>query len=71
MPALQSHCTKLTEKGRLANGRKFLTSVSQLCNSLNLWSSGASVNLSAAEKDQEVQRLDRKFADLDRKLDRV
>ncbi|KAI5795262.1 hypothetical protein EDC01DRAFT_654675 [Geopyxis carbonaria] len=41
MPSLQAHCTKLTEKGRLATGRKFLTSISQLCNSLALWSSDA------------------------------
>lgn len=71
MPALQKHCTKLTESSRLARGRKFLTGVSQLCNSLSLWSSGSLVNLSAADKDREALSLNRKFDDLDHKLDRV
>jgi hypothetical protein len=71
MPSLQVHCTKLTEKGRLANGRKFLTSLSQLCNSLTLWTSGTPVNLTQADKDREVIRLNRKFEGLDEGLDSV
>ncbi|KAA8898231.1 hypothetical protein FN846DRAFT_910178 [Sphaerosporella brunnea] len=70
MPDLISFCTKVTEKGRLANGRRFLTSVSQLCNSLTLWSSGAVVQLSADEKNREVQRLNRACTTLDHKLDK-
>lgn len=71
MPALQTHCAKLTEKVRLASGRRFLTSVSQLCNSLQLWSSGVPVNLSQADKDRQVRRLNIEFSGLDKKLDRV
>jgi hypothetical protein len=71
MPKLQTHCTKLTEKVRLATGRRFLTGVSQVCNSLNLWSSGLKVELTASEKDPEMFRLNQKFTDLDRKLSKV
>lgn len=38
IPQLQVHCKKLTEAGREAACRRFLTSLSQLLNSLRLWS---------------------------------
>ncbi|CCX17440.1 Similar to hypothetical protein MYCGRDRAFT_77304 [Mycosphaerella graminicola IPO323]; acc. no. EGP83166 [Pyronema omphalodes CBS 100304] len=71
MPKLQTHCTKLTQKGRLATGRRFLAGVSQVCNSLNLWSSGLNVELTASGKDREMFRLNQKFTDLDRRLSKA
>lgn len=39
VPQLQARCKKLTEAGREAACRRFLNSLSQLLNSLRLWSS--------------------------------
>lgn len=51
IPQLQAHCKKLTEGGRAANCRAFLTNFSQLLTSLSLWASndGSGVNLSDAQ----------------------
>lgn len=70
---LQTACTKFTEKGRLASGRRFLTNLSQLCNSLSLWSMGDSAAslLSDTDKAREVRMLDKKFGNLDDKLDKT
>lgn len=67
MPGLQAHCAKMTEKGRLASGRRFLTNVSQLCNSLSMWSSDADVALSMSveQKARERRELERHFKELD------
>lgn len=37
MPQLQSHCIKLTEKGREYGARKFINNLSLMINSLSLW----------------------------------
>ncbi|KAF8438219.1 hypothetical protein BGX38DRAFT_1273714 [Terfezia claveryi] len=37
MPQLQSHCMKLTEKGREYGARKFINNLSLMVNSLSLW----------------------------------
>ena len=37
MPQLQSHCMKLTEKGREYGARKFINNLSLMINSLSLW----------------------------------
>ena len=43
IPQLQAHCKKLTEAGREGACRRFLNSLSQLFNSLRLWSSSDGV----------------------------
>ena len=43
IPQLQAHCKKLTEAGREGACRRFLNSLSQLLNSLRLWSSSDGV----------------------------
>ncbi|KAI5816791.1 hypothetical protein BZA77DRAFT_263802 [Pyronema omphalodes] len=71
IPRLQSHCKKLTEKVRLATGRRFLAGVSQLCNSLKLWSSGLNVKLTAPVKEREMLCLNQKLTDLNQELSKV
>lgn len=73
IPALQKHCEKLTEKGRTMSARRFLTNLSQLCNSLSLWStSDGTVNhLSEVQKAKEAHTLEDKFKKLDKRLDAV
>lgn len=73
IPALQAHCTKLTEKGRAMSARRFLTNLSQLCNSLSLWSAsdGTTNHLSDTQKEREARTLEDKFKKLDKKLDEV
>lgn len=39
IPQLQKHCMKLTEAGRSADCRRFVNNLSQLLNSLSLWTS--------------------------------
>lgn len=71
IPALQAHCTKLTEKGRTMTARRFLTNLSQLCNSLSLWSTsdGTTSHLSDTQKEKEAHNLEDQFKTLDKKLD--
>lgn len=73
IPALQAHCEKLTEEGRTVSGRRFLTNLSQLCNSLSLWSTsdGPVSHLSDAQKEKEALTLEDKFKKLDKKMDEV
>lgn len=73
IPALQAHCTKLTEKGRAMSARRFLTNLSQLCNSLSLWSTsdGTTSHLTDTQKEKEARTLEDKFKKLDKKLDEI
>lgn len=73
IPALQKHCEKLTEKGRTMSASRFLTNLSQLCNSLSLWStSDGTVNqLSEVQKAKEAHTLEDKFKKLDKRLDEI
>jgi hypothetical protein len=67
VPQLQAHCKKLTEAGRASSCRTFLNSLSQLLNSLTLWSSndGLSMNLTDAEKRKEVRFLEKELQRLE------
>lgn len=73
IPALQAHCEKLTEEGRTMTARRFLTNLSQLCNSLSLWSTsdGTASHLSEDQKAKEAHTLEDKFKKLDKKMDEV
>ena len=67
MPQLQAHCKKLTEAGRASSCRAFLNSLSQLLNSLALWSSndGSGMTLTDAEKRKEVHFLEKELQGLE------
>lgn len=73
IPALQAHCEKLTEDGRSMSARRFLTNLSQFCNSLSLWSTGDGTvsHLSEDQKAKEAHMLDDKFKELDKRMDEV
>lgn len=73
IPALQAHCEKITEEGRTVSARRFLTSLSQLCNSLSLWSTsdGTTSHMSKAQMDEEVRTMEDKFKELDKRMDEV
>ena len=70
VPQLKAHCIKLTEANRADGGRKFLNSLSQLLNSLSLWSSNKEdgVKLSDVERDAEGRQLERQLRDLSESL---
>jgi len=67
VPQLQAHCKKLTEAGRASSCRTFLNSLSQLLNSLTLWSlnDGLGMTLTDAEKRKEVHFLEKKLQSLE------
>ncbi|KAF7191395.1 Nuclear GTPase SLIP-GC [Pseudocercospora fuligena] len=71
IPALQSHCKKLTEAGRQATCSRFLNNLKQLLTSLQLWAGddGTGTKLSAAQRDSEKAWLARKLKDLEKALD--
>lgn len=73
IPALQAHCEKLTEDGRSMSARRFLTNLSQFCNSLSLWSTGDGTvsHLSEDQKAKEAHTLEDKFKELDKRMDGV
>lgn len=52
IPQLQAHAKKVTEQGRIANSRRFLTDLSLLINSLVMWadSDGSRIGYTDAEK---------------------
>ena len=59
LPQLQAHCEKLTETGRSANCRSFMSKLSQLLNSLVLWASsdGTGANLTPEQRAREDKHL--------------
>ena len=67
IPQLQAHCRKLTEAGREAACLRFLTSLTQLLNSLWLWSSndGSGRSLTTAQLKREATVLNEKLDRLD------
>ncbi|OCK74971.1 hypothetical protein K432DRAFT_409418 [Lepidopterella palustris CBS 459.81] len=71
IPQLQAHCKKLTEAGRAQSCRSYLNSLSQLLNSLILWSSkdGTSLKLSDADKQKESHYLRKKLEELEKDLE--
>lgn len=73
VPQLKAHCKKLTEGGRASNCRRFLTDLSQLINSLTLWSSndGTGLNISSAQMAAESRFLKSRLQNLDKNLDKA
>lgn len=67
IPALQHHCSKLTESNREAACKRFLNSLSTLLNSLRLWSSsdGTNANLTDEQTQREKKILEDKLGKLD------
>lgn len=73
IPALQAHCKKLTEAGRASNCRRFLTDLSQLLNSLGLWSidDGTGLKISSKQLEAETHLLKKRLATLEGSLERT
>jgi hypothetical protein len=67
VPQLQAHCKKLTEVSREANSRRFLNSLSQLLNSLRLWSSpdGDGGHLTDGQKARQSTMVQNKIQKLE------
>jgi hypothetical protein len=67
IPKLQAHCRKLTEAGREAACKRFLTHLTQLLNSLLLWSrnDGNGHSLTDAQLKREAKVLNDKLDRLD------
>ncbi|KAG7055961.1 tat pathway signal sequence [Colletotrichum scovillei] len=67
VPQLQQHAKKLTEGGRAAGGRRFLTELSQLLNSMKMWAAndGSRSHLSQRELQSEGTRVRMQLATLD------
>ncbi|GFF62689.1 hypothetical protein IFM60648_00689 [Aspergillus lentulus] len=72
VPQLQAHCKKLTEVSREANSRRFLNSLSQLLNSLRLWSSpdGDGSHLTDGEKTKQNTMVQNKIQKLESVLEK-
>ncbi|KAK4171913.1 hypothetical protein QBC36DRAFT_349977 [Triangularia setosa] len=71
VPQLQAHAKKLTEAGRAANARCFLTSLSQLINSMTIWATnnGTRSNLTNKEKRTEETRIRGQLNKLEQELE--
>ncbi|OHF02935.1 hypothetical protein CORC01_01693 [Colletotrichum orchidophilum] len=67
VPQLQQHAKKLTESGRAASARRFLTELSQLLNSMKMWAAndGSRAHLSRRELESEGTRVRMQLATLD------
>ncbi|KAI0502901.1 hypothetical protein F5B22DRAFT_631257 [Xylaria bambusicola] len=70
IPKLQEHAKKLTEARRISHCRQFLNDLSQLINSMKLWSANDDTesNLSDSEKDQEEKHLQKLLDQLEEDL---
>ncbi|KAL2874899.1 hypothetical protein SGCOL_009877 [Colletotrichum sp. CLE4] len=68
VPQLQQHAKKLTEGGRAASGRRFLTELRQLLNSMKMWAAndGSRSHLSRRELQSEGTRVRVQLATLDK-----
>lgn len=71
IPQLQEHAKKLTEGGRRSHCRRFLNDLSQLVNSMSLWSAddGTGLNLTDGEKRREERHLKKLLDRLSEALD--
>ncbi|KAI0164025.1 hypothetical protein GGR57DRAFT_452090 [Xylariaceae sp. FL1272] len=70
IPKLQQHAKKLTEASRAHSCRHFLNTLSQLINSMKLWSSTGATNsyLTGDEKDGEEKHLKTALANLEKEI---
>ena len=68
LPQLQEHCRQLTVAGRTANGKRFMTNLSQLLNSLTLWASsdGTGSNMTDSQRELEARVLQTNLKKLER-----
>ncbi|KAI9669298.1 MAG: hypothetical protein M1831_000333 [Alyxoria varia] len=73
IPQLQEHCRELTVKGRSNACKNFLASLSQLLNSLSLWSSndGSGNHLSQDQRTREEQILQQRLKTLESNFDKL
>ncbi|KAI1117954.1 hypothetical protein F5Y14DRAFT_400633 [Nemania sp. NC0429] len=71
VPKLQEHARKLTEAGRTSHCRRLLNDLSQLINSMRLWSrnDGTQSTLTDGEKRQEEQHLNKLLNNLEEELE--
>jgi hypothetical protein len=71
IPQLQAHCKKLTEAGRASNCRGFLTTISQVLNSLRLWASndGTGIRFSLDVLAAETRFLKQRLTSLEKSLE--
>ncbi|KAI0103234.1 hypothetical protein GGR51DRAFT_525139 [Nemania sp. FL0031] len=71
IPQLQDHAKKLTEAGRTSHCRRFLNDISQLLNSMKLWSGddGTGSTLTDSEKRLEEQHLQKLLTHLEEELE--
>ncbi|KAI1132388.1 hypothetical protein F5Y10DRAFT_231071 [Nemania abortiva] len=71
IPQLQEHAKKLTEAGRTSHCRRFLNDISQLLNSMKLWSGndGTGSTLTDSEKRLEEQHLKKLLTHLEEELE--
>ncbi|OTA63095.1 hypothetical protein K449DRAFT_349574 [Hypoxylon sp. EC38] len=68
IPQLQQHAKKLTEAGRASSCRKFLNDLTQLTNSMKLWTSsdGTQSTLTDVERRREEMHLRKLLNDLEK-----
>ncbi|KAI8946002.1 hypothetical protein F4801DRAFT_566054 [Xylaria longipes] len=71
VPKLQKHAKKLTEAGRMSHCRRFLNDLSQLVNSMKLWSANDDngPHLTDDEKRREEQHLKKLLDHLEEELE--
>ncbi|KAI0456489.1 hypothetical protein F5B21DRAFT_467908 [Xylaria acuta] len=71
IPKLQKHTKKLTEASRMSHCRRFLNDLSQLANSMKLWSAndGNGSHLTDDQKRREEQHLKKLLDHLDEELE--
>ncbi|KAK3352312.1 hypothetical protein B0T25DRAFT_181918 [Lasiosphaeria hispida] len=70
VPQLQAHARKLTEHGRAANCRRFLSELMQLLSSMAMWAAndGTRSGLTDGEKQEEEARLRSLLDDIEQEL---
>ena len=67
IPQLQAHCKQLTVAGRTTACKRFMTNLSQLLNSMNLWASndGTGANLTPEQRAKEAKFLQKSLENLE------
>ncbi|MCJ1400989.1 hypothetical protein MMC11_004200 [Xylographa trunciseda] len=73
IPQLQAHCKQLTVAGRTIACKRFMTNLSQLLNSMNLWASndGTGANLTPEQRAREAKFLQKSLENLDAGLEKI
>ncbi|MCJ1284331.1 hypothetical protein MMC26_003662 [Xylographa opegraphella] len=73
IPQLQAHCKQLTVAGRTTACKRFMTNLSQLLNSMNLWASndGTGANLMPEKRAKEAKFLQKSLENLESGLEKI